>query len=72
MCYIQIMIILQDETWEFVAKIISDLGKAVLTVGFASYFFEKLPATLRVGFIVAAVVFFVLSAIIIENKGGRK
>ncbi len=66
------VITIKEETQEFIAKYLGDLSKAILTVGFASYFFEKLPATLRVGFIVAAVVFFVLSAIIIENKGGRK
>ena len=63
---------MKEETQEFIAKYLGDLSKAILAVGFASYFFEKLPVTLRVGFIVAAVAIFVLSAIIIENKGGRK
>jgi len=28
---------------------IGDLGKNILTVGFASYFFEKFPLSLRIG-----------------------
>jgi hypothetical protein len=46
------LINLHDETWEFIAKTITDLGKAILTVGFASYFFERLPVLLRIGLII--------------------
>ena len=66
------IVTIKEETQEFIAKYLGDLSKAILTVGFASYFFEKLPVILRVGFIMVAVVFFVSSAILIENKGGRK
>ncbi len=65
-------IILIKESQEFIAKYLGDLSKAILTVGFASYFFEKLPITLRVACVVIAFAFFVLSVIIIENKGGHQ
>ena len=64
--------ILTPESQDFIAKYLGDLSKAILTVGFASYFFEKLPAVLRFGFIIIALVFFICSVIIIENQGGRK
>ena len=63
---------LTRESQDFIAKYLGDISKAILTVGFASYFFEKLPIALRFGFIIIACGFFVLSVIIIENKGGRK
>ncbi len=67
------MITLHDETWEFIAKIISDLGKAVLTVGFASYFFEKLPLILRVVFTISGFVLIIASIHIYEkSKKGVK
>ncbi len=64
--------ILTKETQEFIAKYLGDLSKAILTVGFASYFFEKLNVILRFGFILAAIVLFVISVIMIESKGDQK
>ena len=64
--------ILTEETQEFIAKYLGDLSKAIITVVFASYFFEKLNVLLRLGFVLAAIVFFMISVIIIENKGGQK
>ena len=49
---------------EFIAKIICDLGKAILTVGFASYFFEKLPFPLRVAFVIFGIILILASVII--------
>jgi len=67
------MITFHDETWEFIAKIVSDLGKAVLTVGFASYFFEKLPLVLRIVFTISGFVFIIASINIFEkSKKGAK
>ncbi len=64
--------ILTKETQEFIAKYLGDLSKAILTVGLASYFFEKMPMPLRIGFTFAALVFFVTSVILIEKKGDQK
>jgi len=57
---------------EFIAKIICDLGKAILTVGFASYFFEKLILPLRIGFVVVVVgiALLFLSVILMMIKKG--
>ncbi len=55
---------------EFIAKIICDLGKAILTVGFASYFFEKLILPLRVGFVIIGIVLLVISVILMMIKKG--
>jgi Na+/phosphate symporter len=60
---------LNKESKEFIARIIADLGKAVLTVGFASYFFEKLPTWLRISFVILGVGLLVLSVIIYARKG---
>jgi len=60
---------LTEETQEFIAKYLGDLSKAIITVGFASYFFKDLPWFLRIGFPFLAVVFLITSVIIIENKG---
>ena len=63
--------LLKTETWDFIAKYAGDLSKAIVTVGFASYFFEKLPIIMRFGFIAIAVACFFLSVIILERKGGK-
>lgn len=39
--------ILDDRRREFVAKNVADVGKAVLAVTLASYFFERFPLWLR-------------------------
>ena len=57
------------ETQEFIAKYLGDLSKAIVTVGFASYFFKDLPFYLRVGCVITALVLFLLSVILIETKG---
>ncbi len=64
------MLTLHDETWEFIAKTITDLGKAILTVGFASYFFERLPLVLRIGLILLGFVF-ILCGIVIHERSKR-
>ena len=55
---------------EFIAKIICDLGKAILTVGFASYFFEKLVLPLRIGFVAMGIVLLIISVILMMIKKG--
>lgn len=41
------MPILDDRRQEFVAKNMADLGKAIMTVAVASYFFERYPLIMR-------------------------
>jgi len=66
------MISVDKSSREFIAKNIADLGKAILTVGFASYFFERLPVTLRIGFVILGVIFFISSIIIYSWKGEKQ
>ena len=66
------MLTIDKDVREFIAKIIADLGKAILTVGFASYFFEKLPIMLRIGFVILGVIFLIISVILYAWKGGKK
>ena len=58
-----------EETWEFTAKVFCDLGKNVLTVGFASYFFERLPLPFRFGIGILGVGLILLSIYLISKKG---
>ncbi len=60
--------IIDQNVIEFIAKIICDLGKAILTVGFASYFFEKLVLPLRIGFISLGLALLGLSVILMMSK----
>ncbi len=61
--------IIKNETQEFIAKYLGDLSKAIITVGFASYFFKDLPFLWRIGSGSLALAFLALSVIIINNKG---
>ena len=60
--------IIDQNVIEFIAKIICDLGKAILTVGFASYFFEKLVLPLRIGFVAIGIALLGLSVILMMSK----
>jgi hypothetical protein len=39
---------ISDKRREFIAKIVADIGKTVLGIGLASYFFERFQWPLRV------------------------
>jgi len=67
-----VKIIISKETQEFLAKYLGDLSKAIFTVGFASYFFKDMPWFLRIGLLTLAIVFLIVSVIILENKGESK
>ncbi|OGW72740.1 MAG: hypothetical protein A2Y02_03170 [Omnitrophica bacterium GWA2_52_12] len=64
------MIYLDFETKEFVARTITDLGKAILTVGFASYFFEKLPLYWRFGIPVVGGLLLAVGVILFSTRKG--
>ncbi len=66
------MISFDAETKEFVAKTITDLGKAILTVGFASYFFEKLPFNWRITVGCLGIFFLILGVVLFAYKKGAK
>jgi hypothetical protein len=62
----------KKEVWDFIAKYFGDLSKAIVTVGVASYFFKEMPMPLRILCGVMALVFLVISVIIINNQQGEE
>ncbi len=66
------MINLDSETNEFIAKTTTDLGKAILTVGFASYFFEKFPVYWRIAIPILGLCFLVAGVLLFVNRKGLK
>ena len=65
------MITFDESSKEFIARNIADLGKAILTVGFASYFFEKLPLYLRIVFVAAGLICIVAGVYIHTTRKGE-
>ena len=65
------MIKLNKETLEFIARYPGDLSKAIITVGFASYFFKDMPIVWRYGCGLLAVVFLLISVILINRRGDK-
>jgi len=61
---------INPETKEFIAKILCDLGKAILTVGLASSFFEKMTLWLRFFFGILGITMLILSVVFIARKKG--
>lgn len=65
-------IISNKKTDEFIAKIYCDLGKNIVSIGFASYFFKELPLPFRIIlFILGIGLLFisVYSTYVISKKG---
>ncbi|PIQ81968.1 MAG: hypothetical protein COV76_06055 [Candidatus Omnitrophica bacterium CG11_big_fil_rev_8_21_14_0_20_64_10] len=59
-----------EDTLAFVVKTITDLGKAIIAVGFASYFFERLALGWRVGFGILGILLIIAGFIIYPRTGG--
>ena len=57
----------KEKVDEFVAKIFCDVGKNILTVGFASYFFKDLPLLFRIIFAILGVGFIIFSVWFIKK-----
>ena len=55
---------------EYLARQIGDLGKNILTVAFASYFFEKFPLALRFGLCIIACLLLYIGFLIQPSKKG--
>ena len=66
------MITLDESTNEFIARNVADLGKAILTVGFASYFYEKMSLYLRISIPLVGLFCLVSSVIIHFRRKGAK
>lgn len=63
------MIIIGNKRREFIGKMVSDIGKAIVTVGLATYFFKEFPTILRVGMTVLGIFFLIISIVITPEKG---
>ena len=61
----------QGRRVEFIAKTLTDLGKAILVVGLASYFFEKFSPLWRVVFTISSVVLIVIGILLYPAEGGE-
>lgn len=62
---------INKDTQEFVAKIYCDLGKNIVSIGVASYFFKDMPLFFRIGFAILGVAFIVISVRLYAKKGEK-
>jgi hypothetical protein len=42
-------VIISEHRRDFIAKLVSDIGKTIFAVGLASYFFEKFSINVKIG-----------------------
>jgi len=61
----------KEGTWDFTAKTINDLGKNILSIGFASYFFKELFLPLRIFIGILGIALILWSIYLIDKKGVR-
>ena len=59
----------KEEVDEFVAKIFCDVGKNVVTIGVASYFFKDMPLPFRIGFSILGIGFMIYSVRLFKQGG---
>lgn len=53
------MFYVDDVRQKYISKLCGDLGKNIMTVAFASYFFEKFSLPVRISICIIAIVFMV-------------
>ena len=63
--------ILDHSRREYIARQVGDLGKAILTVGLASYFFEKFPLPVRISLTCISLAFLIAGVFIQPRKKGE-
>jgi hypothetical protein len=56
--------------FEYLSEQIGDLGTNILTVAFASYFFEKFPLLLRIGICIIGCLFLYIGFLIKPDHKG--
>ncbi len=66
------MKILYEEKIEFIAKTVTDLGKAIFVVGLASYFFKEFPFFWRFAITILSIIFIFSGVIIYPIKRGEE
>ena len=65
------MIFINKETQEFIAKAYCDLGKNIISIGVASFFFKDMPLPFRFFFGIVGVGMLVYSVFIMAKKGDK-
>ena len=55
---------------EYISKMLGDMGKNIMTVAFASYFFEKFLLSARIRLCIIAIVFMVAGLFFQPSKKG--
>lgn len=56
-------------TWDFTAKTINDLGKNILSIGFASYFFKDLFLPVHIFIAILGIGLILVSLYLMDKKG---
>jgi len=64
------MFYLDDARQKYISKLFGDLGKNIMTVAFASYFFEKFPLPVRLIICIIAVILMILGWFVQPVKKG--
>ena len=64
------MFYIDDTRREYISRQIGDLGKNILTVSFASYFFEKFSLPIRISLCIMGVSFMIIGIFIQPVKKG--
>ena len=54
---------------KFISGTITDLGKAIFVLGFASYFFEKFPVVWRIVISCSSILFIFMGILIYPERG---
>ncbi|MDO8675915.1 MAG: hypothetical protein Q7K71_07385 [Candidatus Omnitrophota bacterium] len=62
-------IALNKKAEECLAKIYGDLGKNIVSIGVASYFFKELPLPFRIVLFIIGIGLLVLNVYLISKKG---
>jgi predicted membrane-bound dolichyl-phosphate-mannose-protein mannosyltransferase len=65
------VIVMNKENLEFIAKINCDLGKNILSIGVASYFFKDMPLFFRIGFGILGLALILISIFLYVRKGEK-
>ena len=64
------MIYINDARRKYLSKLFGDLGLNIMTVAFASYFFEKFSLPVRISICIIAIVFMIAGMLIQPAKKG--
>ncbi len=61
---------INDARWEYISRQAGDLGKNVLTIALASYFFERFPLPIRIGICIIGFILLIIGLLTQPSKKG--